>query len=187
MSSTRVLDTRKGIGAPKAVVGPGKKIAVSVTNGVAASTGIGTITAVVMNATVTDPTEHGDITVYPDGETLPETSNVNYSAHEVVPNLVTVKVGVDDKVDLTNNSGGSTDLVGDVEGYYVASTAGSYYLPNVPDRLLDTRKAIGGVRARWRRTRLSHSPSRTARRPPPAARTRHPQRHRSGPAGRTRR
>jgi hypothetical protein len=146
VSPTRILDTRRGVGAPKAVVGSDQTITVSVTKGVAVPAGIGTITAVVMNVTVTDPTAAGDITVYPDGGILPKTSNVNYSAHETVPNLVTVEVGADGKVDLDNSSGGSTDLVGDVEGYYAASTDGDYYLPNAPDRLLDTRKGTGGIK-----------------------------------------
>jgi hypothetical protein len=41
--------------------------AIGVTNGVTVPAGIGTITAVVMNVTVTDPTAGGDVTVYPDG------------------------------------------------------------------------------------------------------------------------
>lgn len=39
----------------------------------------------------------------------------------------------------------TTDLVADVEGYYVDSGAGSYFLANSPKRLLDTRSGAGGT------------------------------------------
>lgn len=143
VSPTRVLDTRKGTGAPEALIGPHGTIAVDVTD--AAPANIGEITAVVVNVTATDETGNGVITAYPDGTTLPTASNLNFSAHENVPNLVTVKVGADGKVDFNNGSAASTDLIADVEGYYVASSTGSYYLPNSPKRILDTRKGTGAA------------------------------------------
>jgi hypothetical protein len=142
----RILDTRKGLGAAKAMVGPSKTLAISVTNGVTVPAGIGAISAVVMNVTVTNPTAGGNITVYPDGGSEPATSNVNFSTQETVPNLVTVKVSADSKVELTNNSPGSTDLVADVAGYYVSATSGDLYLPDTPNRLLDTRNGTGGIK-----------------------------------------
>lgn len=144
ITPTRVLDTRNGTGAPKAKVGPNGTIAVNVTNGVTLPANSGTISAVVMNVTATDETGSGVITAYPDGGALPAASNLNFPAHTNIPNLVTVKVGADGKVALHNGSSASTDLLGDVEGYYVESAAGSYYLPNTPTRVLDTRKGTGG-------------------------------------------
>jgi hypothetical protein len=145
VNPTRILDTREGTGAPEAMVGPHGTIAVDVTKGVTIPQNAGTILAVVMNVTATDETTIGVVTVYPDGTPLPTTSNLNYAARQNIPNLVTVKVGSDDKVDLTNGSAGSTDLVADVEGYYVESSAGAYYLPNSPQRILDTRNGTGGT------------------------------------------
>jgi hypothetical protein len=142
---TRVLDTRGGIGAPEAKIGPDGTIAVDVTKGVTVPQNLGTISAVVLNLTATDETGNGVITAYPDGADLPEASNVNFAAGRNTPNLATVEVGADDKVDFHNGSTASTDLLADVEGYYVESTAGSYYLPNAPTRVLDTRKGTGGV------------------------------------------
>jgi len=140
---TRVLDTRKGTGAPKAKLGSEGVLPVNVVQGVTLPAGMGTITAVVMNVTVTNPTAGGNVSAYPAGKALPATSNLNFSAGETVPNLVTVRVGSGDIVDLHNDSPGSTDLIADVQGYYVASTTGDYYLPYTPQRILDTRKATG--------------------------------------------
>ena len=145
VTPTRVLDTRKGLGAPEAKLGPNGTIAVDVTSGVTVPANMGTISAVVMNVTAADETGDGVITAYPDGGALPKSSNLNFIAGRNVPNLVTVKVGADDKVDLHNGSPASTDLIADVAGYYVQTTDGSYYLPNSPDRVLDTRKGTGGV------------------------------------------
>jgi hypothetical protein len=146
VTPTRVLDTRRGLGAPQAKIGADGTISVDVTSGVTVPAGLGTITAAVLNVTATDETGNGVITAYPDGGTLPQSSNVNFSAGHNVPNLVTVKVGADHKVDFHNGSSASTDLLADVAGYYVQATDGSsYYLPNSPDRVLDTRSGIGGV------------------------------------------
>jgi hypothetical protein len=147
VTPSRVLDTRKGIGAPKAMIPAGGSLAVDVTNGVTVPANMGTITAVVMNVTVTNPVTGGYATAYPSGTARPTTSNLNFSAGETVPNLVTVEVGSGKLVTLYNGSGGNTDFVADVEGYYVASSTGSTYLPNTPQRILDTRKGIGAPEA----------------------------------------
>jgi hypothetical protein len=143
VTPTRVLDTRHAIGAPASKVGPNGTVAVNVTSGVSGAPPASTITAVVLNVTVTDTTSGGYITAYPDGGSLPKSSNLNFSPGETVPNLVTVKVR-NGKVDLYNGSAGTVDLIADVQGYYVDSSAGKGYQPISPVRLLDTRKGIGG-------------------------------------------
>jgi hypothetical protein len=145
VSPSRVLDTRQGLGAPKAKLASEGTLPVNIVRGVTVPPGIGTISAVVMNVTVTNPTAGGNISAYPGGTAKPVTSNLNYSPGETVPNLVTVLVGPGDVVDLHNDSPGSTDLVADVEGYYVQSTSGSYYLGYTPQRIMDTRDGLGGV------------------------------------------
>lgn len=147
VTPTRILDTRQGTGAPKAMVGPGGSVAVDVTGGVTGAPAAGTITAVVMNVTSTNATAPGFVTVYPDGTSVPSSSNLNFGKNETVPNLVTVKVGADGKVALHNTSTGSTDLIADVAGYYVDSDSGSSYLANSPDRMLDTRQGTGAPKA----------------------------------------
>jgi hypothetical protein len=115
LSPARILDTREGNGAPKAKVGPGRTVALQVTDrGGVPATGV---SAVVMNVTVTEPTAPSVLTVWPAGETRPTASNLNYVPGQTVPNLVVVKVGTDGKVNLRNLSG-STHVVADVVGWY---------------------------------------------------------------------
>ncbi|MFE6835319.1 hypothetical protein ACFVFI_10860, partial [Streptomyces sp. NPDC057705] len=97
------------------------------------------VTAVVMNVTAVYPTEAGHVTVYPNGQAAPDVSNLNFTAGQIVPNLVTVPV-VNGKVDLRNNAG-SVDLIADVTGYYAAT--GSAFSAAGPVRLLDTRDGTG--------------------------------------------
>ncbi len=49
--------------------------------------------AVLMNLTAITPDAPGFLTVWPCGQPRPNTSNVNYSAGQVVPNAVLAKIG----------------------------------------------------------------------------------------------
>ena len=140
---SRLLDTRSGVGAPAAKVGPGATLHLQVGGrGGVPSTGVA---AVVLNVTVTEPSRHGHLTVHGDGTVLPVVSNVNFTAGQTVPNLVVTPVGSNGKVALHNGSSGSTHLVADVEGYFLsgaASEPGAFQvLP--PARVLDTRSGVG--------------------------------------------
>ncbi|HUN35601.1 MAG TPA: fibronectin type III domain-containing protein [Trebonia sp.] len=71
--------------------------------------------------TVTQPTAtSGVLTVYPDGESPPAASNLNFVSGETVPNLVVVQVGSDGKVGFYNSSGGTVQVVADLSGYFVS-------------------------------------------------------------------
>jgi YVTN family beta-propeller protein len=141
----RMLDTRNGTGGYSAPVGPGQTISLQVegVDGVPASG----VTAVVLNVTATDPTASSYVTVYPAGETRPTASNLNFTAGETIPNLVTVPLAdgaVDGAIDFYNNSG-NVNLVADLEGYYTTgATGGSTFVPLGPVRVLDTRNGTGG-------------------------------------------
>ena len=74
-------------------------------------------TAVVLNVTVTRTGAPGYLTVYPDGTPLPTSSNLNWTAGQTIPNLVTLPV-VDGKIDFHNVSTAGTDVIADVFGYY---------------------------------------------------------------------
>jgi hypothetical protein len=75
------------------------------------------VSAVVVNVTVTTPTTAGNITVYPDGAAMPSASNLNFVAGQTIPNLVIAKVSSSGKISLTNNSGGTVQIIADVAGY----------------------------------------------------------------------
>jgi hypothetical protein len=71
-----------------------------------------------LNLTATGPTASSYVTAYPDGTARPaQGSNLNFTKGETIPNLVTVPVGADGKIDLYN-SGGSVNLVADLFGYF---------------------------------------------------------------------
>ena len=151
----RILDTRTGLNAPKAKVSYNQTLKLAIDGATATedtSTSGNTtetlpssgITAVALNLTVTNTVEGGVVTAYPDGTTLPTASNLNYSAGQTVANAAVVPVGSDGKIDLTvtGNSGTSTDVIGDVEGYYTTATGGktTVFVPVNPARIYDTRK-----------------------------------------------
>jgi hypothetical protein len=87
-------------------------------------------TAVVLNVTVAGPTADGFLSVRPDGTPgAPETSNLNFTAGDIVPNAVTAALPSSGKIELTYDAysaaGPTTDVLVDVTGYYVAATGGS--------------------------------------------------------------
>ena len=144
---SRLLDTRVGNGAPQARVAASGTVGLQVTGrGGVPATGVA---AVVVNVTVTGPSASGFITVYPSGTSQPTASNLNFTAGQTIPNLVTVKLGTDGKIDLRNNSAGSVHLIADVAGYYLAGTptVPGAFVSLDPARLLDTRVGNGAPKA----------------------------------------
>ncbi|WP_410814713.1 NosD domain-containing protein [Micromonospora sp. 067-2] len=79
-------------------------------------------TALVANLTVTAPTAGGVLTGHPRGEVPPAASNVNFLAGETASNAAVVRVGANGYVTLFNNSGGSTDVLVDQAGHFIATT-----------------------------------------------------------------
>jgi hypothetical protein len=139
ISPDRILDTRVGTGTGKiAPVAARGKLTLSIptVDGVSAAD----MSAVVMNVTVTSPTKSGNLTVFPGTGSAPSVSNLNFSAGETVPNLVTVQVS-DGQVTFANNSSGTVGVVADLEGFYAQGGYG--YQPGTPTRVLDTRNGTG--------------------------------------------
>ena len=146
LTPARVLDTRTGEGGNLSALGSRVFTELDVTGvGGVPETGV---TAVVMNVTATGPTSSGFITAWPSGEPRPLVSNLNFVAGQEVPNLVTVKVGANGRVNLFNSSG-DTHVIADVVGYYTptAPQNGGRFTALTPARLLDTRNGTGGVNA----------------------------------------
>lgn len=110
------MDTRTGTGVPALAVGPGKSVSLQIdgANGLPA-TGI---TAVVVNVTVTEPTAGSHLTVYPDGQGMPNVSNLNFVKGQTIADLVVVPV-VDGKIRFYNASG-STEIIADLSGYFTS-------------------------------------------------------------------
>jgi hypothetical protein len=74
-----------------------------------------TADSVVLNVTVTQPSEPGFVTVYPCGSPLPVASSLNYAAGQTIANAVIAKLGEGGRVCLYTLA--DTHLVVDVNGY----------------------------------------------------------------------
>jgi IPT/TIG domain-containing protein len=128
----RVIDTRGG-----SPIGAGGTLNVTVTgaNGIPA-TGV---SAVVLNVTAVRESTNGFFTVYPNGQSLPLASNLNWNTGVTVPNRVIVPVGTGGMVSIFNGLG-TADAVVDVGGYFTDATrAGQSFFPVFPARITDTR------------------------------------------------
>jgi hypothetical protein len=105
-------------------------------------------TAVVLNVTAVNESAAGDFIVYPAGSVRPVASNLNWAAHQTVPNLVTVGLGSLGQITIFNGTG-RADAVVDLEGYYAPSSGGTAgeFVPVVPARITDTRPNSGQANA----------------------------------------
>ena len=131
----RVLDTRT-----TGRLGAGDEISVQLSGRGGLPTG--GVLAVVLNATVANPTERSYFSIWPNGVDRPEVSNLNFGEGQTLANSVTVTVGDGGAVRLANEFG-SAHAILDVVGYYTteAGEAGARYRDVESTRLLDTRLA----------------------------------------------
>lgn len=140
----RELDTRTGLGGHTGPLGAGQVLTLQITDEAGHPA---PITAVVLNLTVTNPTSPGYLTAYPHGATRPTASSINFPKGWTGANSVTVPTSADGKIDIWNFAG-SVDVIGDVEGYYLADNtyqatgkAGGFHPLTDTVRVLDTRTA----------------------------------------------
>ena len=140
----RLLDTRTGLGAPKARVAAGKTVNVTVLGrGGVPATGVA---AVVLNVTAVGASKVGSATVFAAGQTRPDSANLAYRAGGTVPALVIAKVGSSGQVSVYTTAG--ADLLADVMGYI--PTGSDYTAMASTVRVADTRSGLGVTRARVR-------------------------------------
>lgn len=142
ITPARLLDTREGTGGNITPLGQQVFTELDVTGvGGVPETGV---SAVVMNVTVDNPTDSSFLTAWPSGEGRPIVSNLNFVPGQTVPNLVTVKVGANGRVNLFNSTGW-VHVIADVVGYYTTTppSGGGRFTSLTPTRLLDTRNGEG--------------------------------------------
>ena len=145
VTPVRILDTRTTL-TPSGVAGrvaQGGSLNLQITgaNGIPNDA-----TAVVMNVTAVSPNVAGYVTVYPNGVSRPEASNLNFVPGDTVPNLVIVGIGSAGKVNLFN-ANGTVDLIADIVGYYSPDNTAKQFFSITPVRALDTRNGTGGFSA----------------------------------------
>jgi Cellulase (glycosyl hydrolase family 5)/IPT/TIG domain len=141
----RILDTRSGIGGIGTLRAQQPvDVAVAGQGGVPAMGSATPPSAVVLNVTVTNPSQTGYVTIYPTGSPRPATSSLNFVAGQTVPNLVEVALGTGGKVSAYLATG-SSDVIFDVAGWVTTpgtvTDGAGLYRPIVPSRVLDTRTA----------------------------------------------
>lgn len=117
--ATRLVDTRSGLGAPRARIAAGSAVQVQVAGlaGVPLTAG----TDVELTLTAVLPTSPGWMVAYPAGSPRPSTSVLNYTSGASRANSVTMRVGSGGRI--TIFSTGTTDLIVDLVGYFSDGTA----------------------------------------------------------------
>ncbi|MDT0215593.1 carboxypeptidase regulatory-like domain-containing protein [Rothia sp. ARF10] len=139
LSPGRLLDTRASGATVDGQARAGGAIGAGATRDlqVAGRYGIPTtgVDAVVLNVTGVRPTAGTYLSVWPNGSSRPNASNLNLAAGETKPNLVVAKLGSSGKVSFFNASG-KVDVLADVAGWIPTGTS---YSALTPARLLDTR------------------------------------------------
>ncbi len=114
----------------------GETVAVQVSGvgGVASTAG-----SAVLNVTVTGASESGYFTLYPCDAPRPNASNLNFTAGQTIPNLVSVRLSLLGKACLYTSA--PAFAIADVSGFY--SSTGQRFVPLTPSRVLDSRNGIG--------------------------------------------
>jgi uncharacterized protein (DUF1501 family) len=111
----RLLDTRTGVGTAAAPIGPERTIDVAV----AGSAGVpADATAVVLNVAATNVAGPSFVTVWPRGQEMPGTSNLNVMPGQTIANLVICRLG-DGGLQIANPIA-SCDVIADVLGWFRA-------------------------------------------------------------------
>jgi hypothetical protein len=139
LSPFRILDTRTSGGV--GVLGPGAIRSVQV-SGIGATPVPENATAVVLNVTEVSGSVASLLTLFPDMLTRPNVSNLNFPAHTVIANLVTVGLTLG-KVSIYNALG-TVNAIVDVEGYFLPepnTDLQGLFHPMTPARVCDTRPA----------------------------------------------
>jgi hypothetical protein len=96
-------------------------------------------TSAVLNVTAVNPSSAGFLTVFPQGGSRPNTSNVNYSTGHNTNNRVILPLSAGGGISVYSSS--STDVVVDISGYFSASggSGSAFTAAASPIRICDTR------------------------------------------------
>jgi hypothetical protein len=139
-SPQRLVDTRSS-GGP-IVAGSSRCVTIAGRGGIPSDA-----SAVVLNATAADYTASGWLTLYPNGQSVPATSTLNFDTREyAIANNAIIKLGTAGQVCVNAGQSGSNVIL-DATGY-VSSTAGAQLaLLTSPVRLVDTRSSGGPIPA----------------------------------------
>ena len=135
-SPVRAVDTRTGTGGFTGQIQPGSDRCFTVAGvaGVPADA-----SGVVVNLPSVGYGSDGWLTLYPAGQSLPQTSTLNFDTHEyAIANGAMVRLGTSGQVCIDAGASGSCAIV-DVTGYVTSVASSSLTLLSNPVRPVDTR------------------------------------------------
>jgi len=137
----RIVDTRKGLGAPRQQVTPSEPLVVPVRGASLSAAGAdvrvpASAQAAIVNVIAVDTTGDGFVTVWPCDGDPPLASNINYRTNEVIANGVVAPIGTDGSICIYTHV--PSDIVVDIGGWMSDGFVGV-----TPSRVLDTRDAVG--------------------------------------------
>lgn len=141
----RLIDTRSGIGTPKAPVAPGASIVVGTLG--RAGLPLAGVAAVVLNLTATATTNSGYLAAGPADSPPGQVSNLNWvRTGQTVANQAQVRVDPDGRIVVVNRGSRPVAVVADVQGYVVAGrpSVGGTLATFAAQRAADTRGCCGG-------------------------------------------
>lgn len=144
VAGKRIVDTRSGLGAPKALLAPGKSVDIQVTgaNGVPAGASGAVVNLLPINSTASD----GYLTPYATGTTRPDNA-LHYAPSVNTSIQAQVRLSSSGKMTIYNGSS-TINLVVDLQGYFTAAGAtGASFTPGV-GRVLDSRASGSSILAK---------------------------------------
>jgi hypothetical protein len=141
----RLIDTRVGTGGRTGALARAEVMSVPIRGATLSVSGFDQVvpldaTAAALNVTVVQPSGDGHVTVWPCGIDMPNASNLNYSAGDVVANNVIAPIGADGSICLSSFAG--SDVIVDISGWF-EGTSTNGFVGSTPRRLVDTRFATG--------------------------------------------
>lgn len=139
----RLMDTRNGIGGPatKFAAGEIRSLQVAGVAGVPRDA-----QSVVVNITLATADRIGFVTAFPDGQPVPDASNVNIVPGGVRANTAVVKVGANGRINLLMAEA-SADVIVDVLGSFGPN--GGKVTTITPERIVDSRSGVGTAARPW--------------------------------------
>lgn len=135
VAGTRIVDTRSGTGLPKAVVASGDTKTIQVTGNAGVPAGASGV--VVTMIAVNKEAKIGTLTPFAYGAPQPKNS-FQYQESQDTAMSAQVALSANGKLSI-NNTGSSTDLVVDVQGYFTAAGKGGAMFTPAAGRAYDTR------------------------------------------------
>ncbi|HEY5873774.1 MAG TPA: serine hydrolase domain-containing protein, partial [Ilumatobacteraceae bacterium] len=145
LAPTRLLDTRDGTGGRTGALELGGSFDLQVTGRAGIPTGA---SAAVLAVTATEANAAGFVSVWPSGMPKPFVATLNVpGAGATVTNLALAPIGAGGRVSLFSQTGTHlvVDVVGWMSGAGAAASTNGLFVPNGPDRQLDTRVVERGA------------------------------------------